>query len=141
MQPRSTLPAAVLEAATAGCELEDCAEKAVVLFYVDAALANVTNAYLAFSTVSDTVLYSEEDFQERAAVFAETLQEVANLNANLTDYFVSCLACPINCLACLLWLHKVALPCSKTDQRHNICLLFSSPLTSLLTSLKMRGMD
>jgi hypothetical protein len=81
----------VLEAATAGCELEDCAEKAVVLFYVDAALANVTNAYLAFSTVSDTVLYSEEDFEERAAVFAETLQEVANLNANLTDYFVSCL--------------------------------------------------
>ena len=91
----------MLEAATAGCELEDCAEKAVVLFYVDAALANVTNAYLAFSTVSDTVLYSEEDFQERAAVFAETLQEVANLNANLTDYFVSCLVHCLACLACL----------------------------------------
>ena len=98
-QPLSTLPAAVLEAATAGCELEDCAEKAVVLFYVDAALANVTNAYLAFSTVSDTVLYSEEDFEERAAVFAETLQEVANLNANLTDYFVSGLPGLPGCLA------------------------------------------
>ena len=85
------VPAAVLEAATAGCELEDCEEKAVVLFYVEEALTNVTNAYLAFSTVSDTVLYSEEDFEERAAVFAETLQDVANLNANLTDYFVSCL--------------------------------------------------
>ena len=86
--------AAVLAAATAGCELEDCAEKAVVLFYVEEALSNVTNAYLAFSTVSDTVLYSEEDFTERATVFAETLQEVANLNANLTDYFVSGLAWP-----------------------------------------------
>ena len=79
----------MLASATAGCELEDCTEKAVVLFYVEEALANVTNAYLAFSTVSDTALYSEEDFQERATVFAETLQEVANLNANLTDYFVS----------------------------------------------------
>ena len=84
----------MLAAATEGCELEDCAEKAVVLFYVEEALSNVTNAYLAFSTVSDTVLYSEEDFTERATVFAETLQEVANLNANLTDYFVSCLAWP-----------------------------------------------
>ena len=82
------LCAAVLAAATEGCELEDCADKAVVLFYVQEALENVTNAYLAFSTVSDTVLYSEEDFAERAATFADTLQEVANLNANLTDYFV-----------------------------------------------------
>ena len=93
--------AAVLEAATAGCELEDCEEKAVVLFYVEEALSNVTNAYLAFSTVSDTVLYSEEDFEERATVFAETLQEVANLNANLTDYFVSWLpGCPPRLPAC-----------------------------------------
>ena len=91
--------AAVLEAATAGCELEDCEEKAVVLFYVEEALTNVTNAYLAFSTVSDTVLYSEEDFEERASVFAETLQEVANLNANLTDYFVSCLLLQLHCQA------------------------------------------
>ena len=84
----AVLRAAVLAVATEGCELEDCADKAVVLFYVQEALSNVTNAYLAFSTVSDSVLYSEDDFQERAAVFAETLQEVANLNANLTDYFV-----------------------------------------------------
>ena len=85
----------MLEAATEGCELEDCEDKAVVLFYVQEALSNVTNAYLAFSTASDTVLYSEDDFEERAAVFAETLQEVANLNANLTDYFVSWLpGCP-----------------------------------------------
>ena len=96
--------AAVLEAATAGCELEDCEEKAVVLFYVEEALSNVTNAYLAFSTVSDTVLYSEEDFEERAAVFAETLQEVANLNANLTDYFVSWL------LQLHAWLPGVGVP-------------------------------
>ena len=81
--------AGILKAATKGCELDDCAYKAAVLIYVEDALANVTNAYLAFSTVSDTVLYSERDFQERAAVFAETLQDVANLNANLTDYFVS----------------------------------------------------
>ena len=67
-----------------------------MLFYVEEALSNVTNAYLAFSTVSDTVLYSEEDFTERATVFAETLQEVADRNANLTDYFVSglCSCCP-----------------------------------------------
>ena len=93
------LPAALVEAATAGCELDDCTDKAVVAFFVQEALANVTNAYLAFSTVSDTVLYSEEDFEERAAVFAETLQEVANLNANLTDYFVSCLPGLPGCMA------------------------------------------
>ena len=31
-------------------------------------------------------------------MFAETLQEVASLNANLTDYFVSCLL-QLHCLA------------------------------------------
>ena len=84
-----TLRAAVLAAAIAGCELEDCTEKAVVLYYVNLAQANVTNAYLAFLKVSGTVLYSEEDFKNRTTLFAKTLQEVANLNADLTDYFVS----------------------------------------------------
>jgi hypothetical protein len=98
------LSAALVAAATAGCELDDCTDKAVVAFFVQEALTNVSNAYLAFSTVSDTVLYSEKDFEERAAVFAETLQEVANLNANLTDYFVSVPrlpACLANCLAAM----------------------------------------
>ena len=94
----------------------------MVLFFVQEALANVTNAYLAFSTVSETVLYSEEDFTERAAVFAETLQEVADLNAGLTDFFVSegadvaCPACsdassaclPACLPACLLAVHVVS---------------------------------
>ena len=92
----------MFDAATEGCELEDCADKAVVLFYVQEALANVTNAYLAFSTVSDTVLYSEEDFEERAATFADTLQEVANLNANLTDYFVREAGCLPAIVACCM---------------------------------------
>ena len=145
------LPAALLAAATEGCELEDCEEKAVVLFFVQEALANVTNAYLAFSTVSETVLYSEEDFTERAAVFAETLQEVADLNAGLTDFFVSvpanvaCPACSPVCLpVCLPACLPVGLPgclpvClpSHLARFHRPC---SSPSTSLPTSLRARGM-
>ena len=106
-----------------------------MLFFVQEALANVTNAYLAFSTVSETVLYSEEDFTERAAVFAETLQEVADLNAGLTDFFVSVpanVACPARLPACL----PACLP-SNIARFHRPC---SSPLTSLPTSLRARGM-
>ena len=83
------LRAAVLEAVTKNCELTDCVEKAAVQVYTQEALQNSTNAYLAFVSEQDTPLYSQKEFVDRVELFTETLEQVAQANAGLTDYYVS----------------------------------------------------
>ena len=91
--------AAVYEEAVKGCELEDCEEKAVVQFFVQEALKNSTNSYLAFvsgsggegegGTGEPVVFFSKEEFAVRVEMYTETLEQVAQANAQLKDYYVS----------------------------------------------------
>ena len=81
--------AAVVAAATQGCALADCSEKAVVAFFVQQALENTTNAYLAFAGNTSRTYTSRQDFVARGQLFSATLQQVAALNTGLQDFFLT----------------------------------------------------
>ena len=83
------LPAAVYQQAVQGCQLTNCSDKAAVLYFVQQALKNTTNAYLAYISQEQRSFSTLQDFVQRADLFSATLVQVAQLNARLTDYFVS----------------------------------------------------
>ena len=58
-------------------------------YFVQQALKNTTNAYLAYVTQEPRSFSTPQDFAQRAQLFSATLVQVAKLNAGLTNYFVS----------------------------------------------------
>ena len=76
--------------AVKGCTLQaDCAQKAVVAFFVQQALQNTSNAFLAFAGNQTRDFTSHQDFVQRQQLFTATLQQVAAANAGLTDSFLT----------------------------------------------------
>ena len=76
--------------AVKGCTLQaDCAQKAVVAFFVQQALQNTSNAFLAFAGNQTRDFTSHQDFVQRQQLFTATLQQVAAANAALTDSFLT----------------------------------------------------
>ena len=69
--------------------MKDCGEKAVVQYFVQEALKNTTNSYLAFVSEQARSFSTKKDFAVRVEMYKETLQQVAQANAQLKDYFVS----------------------------------------------------
>ena len=79
----------MVAAATQGCALADCSQKAVVAFFVQQALQNTSNAYLAFAGNVSRTYTSRHDFVVREQLFSATLQQVAALNAGLKDFYLT----------------------------------------------------
>ena len=82
--------AALFKQATKGCTLlTDCAQKAVVAYFVQQALQNTTNAFLAFASNQSREFPSYQDFAARQQLYASTLQQVESANAGLKDFFLT----------------------------------------------------
>ena len=85
-----------MEQVTKTCLLEDCEQKAAVVYFAQEALKNTTNAYLAYVAQQQqqqeeepVVFTSQLEFVQRAELFADTLQQVLEVNANLAGFYVS----------------------------------------------------
>ena len=82
--------AAVFKQAIKGCTLlTDCAQKAVVAYFVQQALQNTTNAFLAFVGNQTRDFPSYQDFAARQQLYTSTLQQVASANAGLKNFFLT----------------------------------------------------
>ena len=58
-------------------------------YFVQQALQNTSNAYLAFASNTSRTYTSHQDFAVRAQLFSATLQQVAALNSGLQDFFLT----------------------------------------------------
>lgn len=82
--------AALFKQAITGCTLlSDCAQKAVVAYFVQQALQNTTNAFLAFVGNQTRDFPSYQDFAARQQLYTSTLQQVASANAGLKNFYLT----------------------------------------------------
>ena len=58
-------------------------------FFVQQALQNTSNAYLAFAGNTSRTYTNRQDFVARGQLFSATLQQVAALNTGLQDFFLT----------------------------------------------------